>query len=252
MARGKSVLISFLIVALTCGPALADGRSDAQAGLVALRRGDNAGAVVLFNKAIASGVLAGPALQLVLAKRSQALLAVGDRAGSNADARRALALAPRDPAAQALVAQSKPLPPPPPPPPPPPRHLDASSQAIIDAINSRVFIGQKGESLVLTYRPAQNRLCITRSFKENRISNLTTFPAHFYADCIDINDFVDSEITGSAGSLKEDVAIACKDRKYCMSSYDDRGQDLSKYMFYWCVSGASCKDLFIQLRGTAR
>ena len=74
MARGKSVLISFLIVALTCGPALADGRSDAQAGLVALRRGDNAGAVVLFNKAIASGVLAGPALQLVLAKRSQAPL----------------------------------------------------------------------------------------------------------------------------------------------------------------------------------
>lgn len=96
------------ILALTAWPALADALSDAQAGMAALTRGDNAEAIRLFTQALnAKAGLKGPDRELAYVKRAEARLAAGQRDLAAADAAKALKLNPEDSEARAVGEKAR-------------------------------------------------------------------------------------------------------------------------------------------------
>jgi len=95
----------FAVLALITSGAWADPPRDARAGLEALNRGDNDGAIRLFTQALLYGSSLRSDREFVYVKRAEALLATGRGADATADAKRALALNPRD--AEAIEVRDK-------------------------------------------------------------------------------------------------------------------------------------------------
>ena len=81
---------------LMASPVLADPLGDAKAGLDALNKGDNAGAIRLFNSALSAGTLAASDRELAYVKRAEAYLASGNKPMALVDAQQALGIDPKD------------------------------------------------------------------------------------------------------------------------------------------------------------
>ena len=108
--RGARTLVgawvaALAVLALAAGAARADPPRDAKAGLEALNRGDNDGAIRLFTQALLYGSSLRSDREFVYVKRAEAFLAAGRDVDAAADARRALALNPRD--AEAIAVRDK-------------------------------------------------------------------------------------------------------------------------------------------------
>jgi len=97
--------LALAVLALLAGPALADPPAGAKAGLEALSRGDNDAAVRLFTQFLLYGGPARADRELAYVKRAEAFLALGRNGDALADARRAVALDPRN--AEALEVRGK-------------------------------------------------------------------------------------------------------------------------------------------------
>lgn|GEM_PF-2079089 len=87
-----------LILLTWPGLAPAGGLEEAQAGLAAQRRGDHAGAVIKFTRAIDSGQLAPTNLALAHVNRGNSLGRLGKTSAAVQDLERAIELAPDHPA----------------------------------------------------------------------------------------------------------------------------------------------------------
>ncbi len=98
-------LAAFAALAMAAGAAWADPPQGAKAALEALNRGDNDTAVRLFSQALLYGSPARADRAFAYVKRAEAFLAMGRQGDAAADARRALALNPRD--AEALGVRRK-------------------------------------------------------------------------------------------------------------------------------------------------
>jgi tetratricopeptide (TPR) repeat protein len=109
MTKPMTILMAAAaVLALAAGPALATALTDAQAGMEALERGDNATAIQLFTRALdAQPGLKGPDRELAFVKRAEAQLAAGQKQLAAADAAEALKLAPNDAEAQAVSDKAK-------------------------------------------------------------------------------------------------------------------------------------------------
>jgi tetratricopeptide (TPR) repeat protein len=102
-----TILFGALTAAVLAVAALADGLSDANAGMDALNRGDYDNAVQLFTKAIASGELSPADKELAYVKRAQAYIGENHNDLALADLDSAQKLDPHDSDIAALRAQAQ-------------------------------------------------------------------------------------------------------------------------------------------------
>lgn len=101
-APGLSLLAALVSLAVVTGASAASGSPQTRAALDALARGDNETAARLFTEILLYGAPSRVDRELAYAKRAEAFMALGRSGDAAADARRALALDPRDAEAQAV------------------------------------------------------------------------------------------------------------------------------------------------------